>query len=106
MSQGVRGVLLLAGVLAVMLKLAGVLTWPWLAVLAPLLLALLPQIFGLMALLGFLAMGAGTLMIGAVAGVGMLIHGAVERMRRHKLQRRQSARLAGGGSLGPWDERL
>lgn len=100
MQITVRGVLLLGAIVLTTLKLAGVLTWPWLAVLLPALIYALPFIWAL-------ACAAAAVALTAVLMLGILLMGAagaaVDAARRHQARKRREAALSAGAAVGPWD---
>lgn len=93
----VRGILLLAGVALVVAKLAGVIAWPWLAVLVPLIAWGYPWIAGLTALAVYGVLGMLTL-------VFVLIMGAIEAINNFYTRRRRAREIAAGRAVrGIWD---
>lgn len=102
MQITVRGVLLIGAVALIALKLAGVLTWPWLAILVPALAYLAPMIFGLACI-------AGTVALGLLLALGVGVFGCVGAVVNHfTIRRRRKMRLAeiaAGATPGLWDVR-
>ncbi|USN14159.1 hypothetical protein KABACHOK_03230 [Brevundimonas phage vB_BpoS-Kabachok] len=102
MQINTRGVLLIAAVALIVLKLAGVIAWPWLAVLVPALVYLAPFIWSLACAIGAVAVGLifliGILIVGACASL-------VEAVQTQRWKAARQAQLKAGALKGPWDLR-
>lgn len=95
--NSVRGVLLLAGIALVVVKTAGLIDWPWLAVLIPLLAWGYPYIAGLAGVLGHLALGV--LMLGFIVILGL----HADHEHRVLMRRRKRDIAEGRIEAGLWD---
>jgi hypothetical protein len=88
MTLNLRALLLLASVVMIVLKLAGVLAWPWLAILIPLLFWAIPFIISVVCV-GVMAAGAFLLfLIGCVVFAVAFVVDWVKSLlpRKRKLQ--------------------
>ena len=95
-----RGVLLIGAVTLITLKLAGVLSWPWLAILIPAIVYLLPFIWWLACTVGAVAIALLTLVVIGVVGLVGLIH---ESITTRRWKKKRTAQLKRGAVEGPWD---
>ncbi|UTC28995.1 hypothetical protein MARCHEWKA_04830 [Brevundimonas phage vB_BpoS-Marchewka] len=100
MQINTRGVLLIGAVALIVLKLAGVITWPWLAVLVPALVYLTPFIWSLACALAAVAVGAVFLIGVLIMGLGASL---IEAARSHRWKKARQAQLKAGAVEGPWD---
>lgn len=103
MQITVRGVLLIGAVALIALKLAGVLTWPWLAILVPALVYLAPLIFAAACIAATIGLGLLVMIgVGIAAALGSIMDYAAVRRRR----KARMAEIAAGAEPGLWDVRL
>ncbi len=100
MKIDTQGVLLLGAVALIMLKLAGVLTWPWLVVLIPAFVLFFPHLMFIAMTLGSLALGAMVVVGVGIFAIGATISDAWGSWRRRQ---RRKAQIKAGAAPGAWD---
>lgn len=95
-----RGVCLLAAVALAILKVAGVISWPWLVVGIALLGWAYPYLIVLASVVGYLALGLCAALLTLGLGLAQMIPSMLEERKRKKAR---AAALEAGAPRGAWD---